>query len=64
MTSFYYTKFNVFEIIDGGDGMFMVEGVIVTSRIKAEKVCNFIEARKLETAYKNQNEIEYFRFNK
>jgi hypothetical protein len=55
----YYTKFNTFEILDGGDNMIMVEGVVVDSIEKAKKVCHLIEERKIQNERKSQNEIWY-----
>ena len=55
----YYTKFNAYEILDGGDNMVMVGGVVVDSVEKAEKVCHLIDAKKIENERKNQNEIWY-----
>ena len=55
----YYTKFNTFEIIDGGDNMVMVEGIIVDSIEKAKKVCHLIETKKIQNERKNQKEIWY-----
>ena len=59
MTTLIYKKFNTFEVLDGGDGMFMVEGVIVKSMKQAEIVCEAIEAKKLQTLRSEQNEIWY-----
>lgn len=55
----YYTKFNTFEILDGGDNMFMVEGLIATSLESAKRICHIIENKKIDTERKNQNEIWY-----
>ena len=59
MTTFIYTKFNTFEVLDGGNNMIMVEGVIVNTMEQAKIVCEAIEAKKLDTERKNQNEIWY-----
>jgi hypothetical protein len=59
MTTLIYKKFNTFEVIDGGDGMIMVEGVIVNTLTQADVVCEAIEAKKLKTLRSEQNEIWY-----
>ena len=55
----FYTKFNTFEIIDGGDNMIMVDGIVVNSLEKAKKVCCLIEKRKIQDKRRNQKEIWY-----
>ncbi|MCW8965600.1 MAG: hypothetical protein OQK82_02785 [Candidatus Pacearchaeota archaeon] len=59
MITLIYKKFNTFEVIDGGDGMIMVEGVIVNTLAQADVVCEAIEAKKLRTLRSEQNEIWY-----
>lgn len=59
MTALIYKKFNTFEVLDGGDGMIMVEGVIVKNMAEADIVCEAIEAKKLKTLRSEQNEIWY-----
>ena len=55
----FYTKFNTFEIIDGGDNMLMVDGIVVDSLEKAKKVCSLIEKRKIQDERRRQKEIWY-----
>ena len=55
----FYTKFNTFEIIDGGDNMIMVDGIVVNSLEKAKKVCYLIEKRKIQDERRSQKEIWY-----
>lgn len=56
---FYYTKFYAFEILDGGDNMFMVDGLIATSLKNAKHICRMIEDRRLQEKRKAKTEIWY-----
>jgi hypothetical protein len=59
MTTLIYTKFSSFEVVDGGHGMIMVEGVIVNTMDQAKQVCEAIEAKKIKNLRSEQNEIWY-----
>lgn len=59
MTTLHYTKYNVFEIIDGGDGMLMVEGLVASSLDHAKAICTLIEQKQQAEAKAKQNEIWY-----
>jgi hypothetical protein len=59
MITLIYKKFNTFEVVDGGDKMLMVEGVIVNDLDQADLVCEAIEAKRLKALRSEQNEIWY-----
>lgn len=52
----YYTKYNCFEIIDGGDNMIMVLGAIVASIEDAKDICDKLETERR----KSKRTIYYF----
>lgn len=56
----YYVGQNAYEIINGGDGMVMVCGVIVHTLTEAKKVCHLVDAKKKEYARQKDGQLWYF----